>query len=79
MNNYLQIYENFIQREQEVLIPVYFFLHTLLQQQEQTYTMNGHQLEETEEERDIGVIMSRQLKPSAQCRAAARSGQVVLG
>ena len=45
----------------------------------QVYVMNGQQLEETEEERDIGVTMSKQLKPSAQCRNAARTAQTVLG
>jgi hypothetical protein len=39
------------------------------------YTMNGQQLAETEEERDIGVMVSRHLKPSAQCRNAARTAQ----
>jgi ribonuclease P/MRP protein subunit RPP40 len=43
-----------------------------------TYTMNGQQLAETEEERDIGVMVSRHLKPSAQCRNAARTAQTVL-
>jgi ribonuclease P/MRP protein subunit RPP40 len=33
----------------------------------QEYTMDGQVLEETCEERDIGVIMSKNLKPSAQC------------
>ncbi len=32
------------------------------------YSMKGQQLAETEEERDIGVMVSRQMKPSAQCR-----------
>jgi hypothetical protein len=45
----------------------------------QAYLMDGQQLEETEEERDIGVTMTRQLKPSAQCRNAARTAQAVLG
>ncbi len=30
--------------------------------------MKGQQVAETEEERDIGVMVSRHLKPSAQCR-----------
>jgi hypothetical protein len=41
--------------------------------------MKGQQLTETEEERDIGVMVSRQLKPSAQCKHAARTAQTVLG
>jgi hypothetical protein len=43
------------------------------------YTMGGQQLEETEEERDIGVSVMRTLKPAAQCGKAARTGQMVLG
>jgi len=43
------------------------------------YTMKGQQLAETEEERDIGVMVTRQLKPSTQCRNAARTAQTVLG
>ena len=44
----------------------------------QVYTMKGQQLEVTEEERDIGVTMSKNLKPSAQCAKAARTAQTVL-
>ncbi len=44
----------------------------------QVYTMRGQALEETDEERDIGVEMSRSLKPSAQCAKAARTAQTVL-
>ena len=43
------------------------------------YTMRGTKLEETEEERDLGVIMSRKLKPGPQCAKAARTAQMVLG
>ncbi len=43
------------------------------------YTMGGQQLEETEEERDIGVSVTRTLKSAAQCGKAARTGQTVLG
>ena len=43
------------------------------------YTMNGQTLETTEEERDIGVIMSKNLKAHAQCTKAARTAQTVLG
>jgi hypothetical protein len=44
----------------------------------QVYTMRGQALEETDEERDIGVEMSKSLKPSAQCAKAARTAQAVL-
>jgi hypothetical protein len=43
------------------------------------YTMNGHVLEETKEERDIGVIVSANMKPTAQCMRAAKTAQTVLG
>jgi hypothetical protein len=38
-----------------------------------TYTMKGQQLAETEEEKDIGVMVSRLLKPSHSARM--RQGQ----
>jgi Reverse transcriptase (RNA-dependent DNA polymerase)/Endonuclease-reverse transcriptase len=44
-----------------------------------TYSLNGIQLEYTEEERDIGVLVSKTLKPSAQCCKAARTATTVLG
>ena len=43
-----------------------------------TYEMNGERLEVTEEERDIGVNMCSNLKPSQQCKKAARTAQTVL-
>jgi len=43
------------------------------------YSMGGINLEETVEERDLGVIMSNKLKPSAQCAKAARMARAVLG
>jgi hypothetical protein len=42
------------------------------------YTMGGEKLEVTEEERDIGVNMTSSLKPSQQCKNAARTAQTVL-
>jgi hypothetical protein len=44
----------------------------------QNYTMNNQQLAPTEEERDIGVCVSKSLKPSMQCTQAARTAQTVL-
>ena len=41
--------------------------------------MNGQQLKTTEEERDLGVIMTRNLKPAAQCAKAAKKANMVLG
>ena len=40
------------------------------------YEMNGVELEETEEERDM---ITRNLKPTAHCSKAARTAQAVLG
>jgi len=42
------------------------------------YSMNGHVLEETSVERDIGVEMMKTLKPSAQCTKSARTAQTAL-
>jgi ribonucleases P/MRP protein subunit RPP40 len=42
------------------------------------YTMNGEVLKETEEETDIGVTVTANMKYSAQCRKAARTAQTVL-
>ncbi len=44
-----------------------------------TYTMNGQQLGKTDEERDIGVAVTRSLKPTVQCMKAARIASMVLG
>ena len=43
------------------------------------YSMDGTALAETEEERDIGVVVSNSLKPTAQCRKAAQTANAVLG
>jgi len=43
------------------------------------YFMRGVRLEETEEERDIGVAVTKNLKPSAQCSKAAGRASSVLG
>jgi hypothetical protein len=44
----------------------------------QEYTMDGQVLEETTDERDIGVTMTKTMKPSTQCAKAARTAQTVL-
>jgi hypothetical protein len=44
-----------------------------------TYEMNGENLDAVYEERDIGVTVSRDLKPSAQCAKAAGTARAVLG
>jgi hypothetical protein len=43
------------------------------------YHMSGQVLETTDEERDIGVMITASLKPSAQCAKAAKTAQAVLG
>jgi hypothetical protein len=43
------------------------------------YHMGGQALETTDEERDIGVMITASLKPSAQCAKAAKTAQAVLG
>jgi hypothetical protein len=42
------------------------------------YSMNGTKLEATHEERDIGVLVSDNLKPSSQCAKAAKTATTVL-
>jgi hypothetical protein len=44
-----------------------------------SYSMGDHVLETTDEEKDVGVIMSSNLKPSSQCARAAKTASVVLG
>ena len=43
------------------------------------YTMGGKKLEETEFEKDLGVMIHQTLKPSMQCARAAKKGNSVLG
>ncbi len=43
------------------------------------YTMRGTKLGETDEERDIGVMITKTLKPSVQCDKAAGRALSVLG
>jgi hypothetical protein len=42
------------------------------------YTMSGQKLDTTGEERDIGVMVTKNLRPSAQCAKAARTATTVL-
>jgi hypothetical protein len=43
------------------------------------YRMGDHVLEQTEEEKDVGVMVSNNLKPSKHCTKAARTASTVLG
>jgi Reverse transcriptase (RNA-dependent DNA polymerase)/Endonuclease-reverse transcriptase len=45
---------------------------------EMEYMMGGQVLEKTSEERDIGVTVTKDLKPAAQCSKAARTAMTVL-
>ena len=44
-----------------------------------TYSMDGRDLEETEVEKDLGVLVADTLKPSLQCAKAAKKANAVLG
>ena len=43
------------------------------------YTMGGHKLESSRQEKDLGVLIEDNLKPSAQCAKAAAKANMVLG
>ena len=42
------------------------------------YTINGEELQEAEEEKDIGVVVHKTLKPSKQCQKASATAGAVL-
>jgi ribonuclease P/MRP protein subunit RPP40 len=54
-------------------------MHVGRQNPRHQYTMGGHVLETTEDERDIGVQKSSNLKPGGQCGNAAMTANRVLG
>ena len=45
----------------------------------QEYTMGGHTLESSRQEKDLGVLIDQNMKPSAQCAKAALKANMVLG
>ena len=59
-------------------------MHLGTRNQKYSYTMNGFApggtvLEPTEEEKDVGVRISNSLKSSAQCQAAAKKANQLVG
>jgi hypothetical protein len=54
-------------------------MHVGRHNQRAEYTMNGQKLATTESERDIGVVISSDLKQADQCRKAAQTAGAVLG
>ena len=54
-------------------------MHTGYYNPHHTYTMGDTQLKETEEEKDLGVLINKSLKTSSQCAAAAKKANMVLG
>ena len=53
-------------------------LHLGRNNKRRPYVMHGKQLETSEMEKDIGVLVSDSLKPGMQCEKAARTAQGVL-
>ena len=53
-------------------------IHTGRRNNKFVYTMNGTPLDSVEQERDIGVVIHQNLKPTAQCVEAARRAGAVL-
>ena len=54
-------------------------MHMGKRNQIHSYSMDGVVLSRTVEERDIGVVVSDNLKPAAQCKKAAQTANTVLG
>jgi Reverse transcriptase (RNA-dependent DNA polymerase) len=54
-------------------------MHCGIRNPRAAYSMGGHVLDTTEEERDIGVLVSAGMKPAAQCAKAAKTATTVLG
>jgi hypothetical protein len=54
-------------------------MHSGARNEKKSYSMGGQVLESIEEERDIGVTVSSDMKPAAQCAKAAKTAATVLG
>jgi hypothetical protein len=59
-------------------VPKCKVMHVGRNNPEYEYTLRGQKLETTDEERDIGVMITKNLKPSAQCEKAAGRAMTVL-
>ena len=76
---------NQLQLNQPYILPIMtkFFLQTLSSvvtiNLEYKYDWGAGQLEASEEEKDVGVLISKTLKPSLQCARAAKKANQVLG
>ena len=55
------------------------WLHVGRENKEFNYSMKGLPLVEITQERDIGVLINKNLKPSSQCAEASRRANAVLG
>jgi hypothetical protein len=53
-------------------------MHVGRTNQNYEYTMNGQKLQETEYERDVGVMFDNSMKPGMHCRNAARTARAIL-
>src|SRR6218665_531230 len=56
-----------------------FVMHIGKGNQDLSYVMEGKVLKDSEEERDLGVIMLRRTKPSRQCAEASKKANTTLG
>lgn len=54
-------------------------MHTGTKNPAHEYEMAGRRLEVTEEEKDIGVVVTKNLRPGKQCAKAAQTARAVLG
>ena len=54
-------------------------MHIGAQNLEEEYFMEGNKLKKVSEEKDLGVMISKNFKVSRQCIKAARKGNQILG
>ena len=56
-----------------------YVLHVGTANQEENYSLLGSTISSVDKERDLGVVITADLKSSAQCIAAEQKGQKILG